>query len=102
MAHQAYLRAERITWPQSFDNPHNMALGMLADGGFPALILWLALMGILIVRGVKRGGWNAVTALSMSCYLTDGIFAFPVCAVSPIFWALAGLCCGMTQQGENL
>ncbi len=101
-AHQAYLRAERITWPQSFDNPHNMALGMLADGGFPALILWLALMGILIVRGVKRGGWNAVTALSMSCYLTDGIFAFPVCAVSPIFWALAGLCCGMTQQGENL
>ena len=85
------LHAEGITLPQSFDSPHNMALSVLMDGGFPALILWLSLMGFLIIRGIRRGGWNAALALSLAACLVDGIFAFPVCVVTPIFWAVAGM-----------
>ena len=95
---QSHLMEEGASLPESFDSTHCMPLGMLMNGGFPALVCWLGMLCILIFRGFRLGGWNAVLSLSMAAYLLEGLFLFSVCVISPLFWAAAGLCSAMHQN----
>ena len=88
-----HLRAEGISLPEAFDHPHNLFLGEAADAGIPAAVCWLCALLCLIVLGLRKGGWAAVLALAVSAFLLQGIFTMPVCVVTPVFWAVAGLCC---------
>ena len=89
---QSHLAEEGASLPEIFDSTHSMPLDVLMNGGFPALACWLALLGFLGIRGLRQGGWNAVFALSIAAYLLEGLFVFSVCVISPVFWAVAGLC----------
>ena len=91
---QARLRSVGEVLPEAFDNPHNVALGVLAASGFPALLLAILFLGSLILSGFRKKGWSAIFSLALLAYLLEGLFVFSNCVVSPIFWAAVGLACG--------
>ena len=95
---QSHLSEEGASLPETFDSTHSMPLDVLMSGGFPALACWLSLLGLLLFRGLRQGGWSAVFALSMAAYLLEGLFVFSVCVISPVFWAAAGLCCAIRRN----
>ena len=94
-AMQDHLRQEGAALPEAFDNPHNMVLSVLIGGGAPAAAFWLALMLLLLIAGIKKGGFTRVFALCCAAYLLQGMFVFSICLVTPMFWAAAGIACHM-------
>ena len=95
---QSHLTEEGASLPETFDSTHSMPLDVLMSGGFPALACWLGFLGLLLFRGLRQCGWNAIFALSMAAYLLEGLFVFSVCVISPVFWAAAGLCCASRRK----
>ena len=82
---------ERGPLEDVFDNPHNVVLQVLVDGGIPAACFFLCLLLLLIISGIRRGGWNSVLSLSVAAWLLQGMFTFSICVVTPVFWAVAGM-----------
>lgn len=92
-----HMRSVGKSYPERFDNPHNLYLQVLSAGGLPALLLYLALLGSLLadlLRGLKGHPTRLPLLLALVCYLTQGFFSFSICLVSPIFWTVAGLAAG--------
>jgi hypothetical protein len=88
--------------PNTFDRPYNQYLHIAATLGIPALLLYLALAGIIVVRGAKQcKGGNWVTAGiygAVLLYLLLMLIGTSSVTTAPIFWMLAGICIGEKQK----
>ncbi len=92
-AMQAHLAEEGATLGETYDNPHNLLLGVAANSGLPALMLFLALLA-LVLTGCWRRRANPASlplAAAVLCYLTQGMFTFSICLTSPMFFAALGM-----------
>ena len=81
-----------VRLPDFFDNPHNIYIAWLTDHGLPAMLLFIALLGLALFR--KREKWLPVLtpwSAPVLCYAVQGFFAFSVCIVAPLFWVFLGL-----------
>lgn len=97
-AFKAHLAKAGATLPESFDNPHNEYLAILANAGLPALVIYLALLGTTLLRCLRATPARRRTppyALALMaavlCYAAQGFFSFSICLVSPMFWAVMGM-----------
>ncbi|MBQ8556395.1 MAG: O-antigen ligase family protein [Clostridia bacterium] len=82
---------------QNFDNPHNMLLAILSNNGIFALLAFAVLCVLVLVKGVKRAGREPMALpvlLAVGCYLVQGMFTFSICLVTPMFFAVLGMCAG--------
>ncbi len=93
---QSYQNAAGQAIPQSFDNPHNLFLGLLTQSGLPALILFIAILVCLFV-GLHRNRSPFAVGLSVSIflYMVQGFFTFSTCLVSPMLFAVMGMACSL-------
>lgn len=84
------------------DKPHNMYLQLGNNFGIPALIVFVLMMGMHAVTGLKRIGFLAATAdkkriyafaamISVIAYLVSNIFNDSIVSVAPVFWVIFGL-----------
>ena len=78
--------------PDYFDTPHNEYIAQLTDHGFPALLLFLALLLFSIFRR-RDGGLPLLTPCSAAvlCYAVQAFFSFSVCIVAPMFWVILAM-----------
>ncbi len=84
-----------------FDRAYNQYLQVAATTGIPALLLYLAVMGIAAVRGIRGAGkgWlEAGIAGAVVLYLLAMLTGASSITVAPLFWALAGCCAGMERK----
>lgn len=86
-----------LTPGQTFDNPHNMFLAIAMQSGLPALLLFLAGMGALVIGAWRQRGGLGLAAAVLA-YLAQGMFSFSICLVTPMFWAMAGLCVALARK----
>ena len=84
-----WLKAAGVTLTQRFDNPHDLYLGVAVSSGWPALALWLGCVALSLRRGRK-----SAAAAGVLCFLAQGLFTFSLCIISPVFYALLGVCAG--------
>lgn len=82
---------------QTFDNPHNILLAILMQNGLPALLLYAAGIAAAVVLSRRSRSGLAVSA-GVLCYLVQCMFCFSLCIVTPIFWALTGVCIALTDR----
>ena len=81
-----------LALPDYFDNPHNEYISLLTDHGFPAMLLFLALLLLAVFR--RREGLFPLLApcsAAVLCYAVQAFFSFSVCLVAPMFWAILGI-----------
>ncbi len=90
-AFRSYLRETSQQLTQNFDNPHNLLLQTAVNCGIPAAVLFLALCWATIHHARKHGG--LLWALMAVGFLTQSMFTFSICLVSPMFYCVLGLCC---------
>lgn len=86
---------------QLFDTPHNHLLGVLISGGVPALLLWLALLAVLFRSACRAGEAGIPLAAALACYLTQGMFTFSLCIITPIAASLAGMAVSVRPLEES-
>ena len=89
---------------QRFDNPHNMLLAVLSGSGVPALILYLALMGMAAIRclrGSREDPWLLALLIGLAAYQAQGMFTFSVCLVSPMFWVALGMTMARREEDHD-
>jgi len=85
---------------QNFDNPHNMLLAILSGNGLPALLIFLALVGVGIRAAVRRKECLPL-GLGVGGYLVQGMFTFSICLSAPMFWAVMGLLISLDHNGKD-
>lgn len=92
-AMQAHLAEEGATLGETYDNPHNLLLGVAANGGLPALLLFIALLALVLTSCWRRRAHPASLPLfgALVCYLTQGMFTFSICLTSPMFFTALGM-----------
>lgn len=89
-AFREHLQKAGISFPESFDNPHNEYLALLVNDGLPALLCYLLLLGCTFRRCRKNPRQWALLA-GLTAYAVQGIFSFSICIVAPMFWAVLGM-----------
>lgn len=99
-----HLREAGVTYPETFDNPHNEYLAILSNNGLPALLMYLALLGSIAVQCLRhRRRTEALTLLgALTCYAAQGMFSFSICLVTPMFWAVCGMACAFSAKEPPL
>ena len=93
-AMQEQLAAAGLVYPETFDSAHNGYVTILVENGLPALVMYVAFLGTMLLLGVrraKRRPWLWVTTLAIGCYAIQDFFSFSICLVSPMFWAVLGM-----------
>lgn len=70
--------------PETFDNPHNEYLAILANCGIPALAAYLTLLTVRLRGCLRREAW-ALLAVTV-CFAAQGFFSFSICLVTPMWW----------------
>ncbi len=103
----AYPQLYQNTDPRSntnvFDRCYNYYLHLAGTLGIPALVLYLALMVLVIVRGAKQcrnGGWLAAGIYgAVLLYLVLMLFGASAITTAPVFWMLAG--CAIGAEGAT-
>jgi len=83
------------------DKPHNTLLQIAVNTGIPAFLAFLVLVGFYFIQSCKLYLKNindslltligAAVFLSVSGYLTAGLFNDSVVGIAPIFWVLLGM-----------
>ncbi len=99
-AFAAHLRETGQQLTQRFDNPHNLYLAIAVGSGWPALALFVAVCAASLGRGLRamrREPFALGWVLAAAAYLAQGIFTFSICLVTPMFYAVLGLCAGMGE-----
>ena len=94
-AFRSYLTETGQQLTQNFDNPHNLLLQTAVNCGIPAALLLLALCWAAVHHARKHGG--LLWALMAVGFLTQSMFTFSICLVSPMLYCMLGLCC--TEAG---
>ncbi len=100
-AEEGYLADAFMLLEQHFDNPHNLFLGYLYASGFPGLLLYLALLGVLLRQCLRGGDAGAVLGVALLCYLAQGCFTFSICLISPMAWAVMGMAAALGRGGRR-
>lgn len=80
---------------ESFDSPHNIYVFYLVNGGIPALLLYLAVLVFSLKDGfisLLKKPAAAAPVCAVLLYAVHSFFSFSLCLVSPMFWAMLGLC----------
>lgn len=84
------------TLETSVDNAHNVYLGIAADDGLPALLVYVSAQ-VLTVSGVlkKRCASPAFLCIlcGLVCYWISDLFNLGLFIVSPMMWVLWGIVC---------
>ncbi|MBR4081094.1 MAG: O-antigen ligase family protein [Clostridia bacterium] len=75
--------------PETFDNPHNEYLAILANCGLPALLAYAAILALRLRTCVRHSAW-ALLAVTV-CFAAQGFFSFSICLVSPMWWCTLGM-----------
>ncbi len=92
-AFREHLQKVGVSFPESFDNPHNEYLALLVNDGLPALLCYLLLLGCTLGKCRKNPRqWPLLAGLT--AYAVQGIFSFSICIVAPMFWAALGMGAG--------
>ena len=80
-----YLKAQALSFPETFDTPHNLYLGILANHGLLALLGYLAML-ICLIRKLARSNSTESMMLLGSCilYSVTSFFVFSLCLISPL------------------
>ncbi len=92
-AFREHLQKVGVSFPESFDNPHNEYLALLVNDGLPALLCYLLLLGCTLGKCRKNPRQWAMLA-GLTAYAVQGIFSFSICIVAPMFWAALGMGAG--------
>ncbi len=86
----------------AFDRCYNYYLHLAATMGIPALVLFLGLAVIVLMRGAKQlrqGGWlSAAVYFGVILYLAAMIIGTSAVTVTPVFWMLAGMAVSPKQK----
>lgn len=105
---RAYGTAQMIV-----DKPHNILLQIAANTGVPSLIAFIVLIGFYLIQSIKlyiksiNESFLSLSGmavfLSVSGYLTAGLFNDSVVGIAPIFWVFLGLgfACNYTLNSQN-
>ena len=96
-AFREHLQKVGVSFPESFDNPHNEYLALLVNDGLPALLCYLLLLGCTLRKCRKNPRQWALLA-GLTAYGVQGIFSFSICIVAPMFWAALGMGAGGDEQ----
>ena len=78
----------------SVDKAHNELLHVAAVSGFPALLLYLLFIALIIKENTSkmtRINIKSVMAFAVLAYIIQSLFNISVIAVAPLFWILLGL-----------
>ncbi len=91
--------------PNTFDRCYNYYLHLAATMGVPALLLHLALMAIVAVRGakqLKRSSWVLAGIYgAVMLYLILMLVGTSAVTTAPVFWMLAGVCIGEHSASKS-
>lgn len=98
-AFRAHLQKVGVSFPETFDNPHNEYLALLVNDGLPALLCYLVLLGCTLRKCRKNPRQWALLA-GLTAYAVQAIFSFSICIIAPMFWAAMGM--GVGGDGEQL
>lgn len=98
-AFREHLQKVGVSFPESFDNPHNEYLALLVNDGLPALLCYLLLLGCTLSKCRKNPRQWALLA-GLTAYAVQGFFSFSICIVAPMFWAVLGM--GAVRDDEPL
>ena len=99
LAFRDYLAGTGQSVPETFDNPHNMYLALLANTGLPSLALFLMALLCILPGALRRGGaWGLGLGAAVILYSIQGFFSFSICLVSPMFFTVLGMA---AQAGEK-
>jgi O-antigen ligase len=77
-----------------YPKAHNEYLQMLITLGWPATIIYLMLVGLVLLRVVKRLQKEPFQQVLFCCiagYLVQAFFNISVISTAPIFWAMLGI-----------
>jgi len=85
---------------QNFDNPHNILLGILANSGLPALLLFIALVISASIPALRRRECLPL-GLGLWGYLVQGMFTFSICLCAPMWWAAMGMLVSLGRDNER-
>ena len=85
------------------DDPYNDYLYQAATRGIPALLLYLALAAVSLLRGAKayrkgKAPLGLAVLLGAGGYLLTAVCGISALPVTPVFWMLLGLSCGGVQE----
>ena len=97
-----YLKAQALSFPETFDTPHNLYLGILANHGLLALLGYLAML-ICLIRKLARSNSTESMMLLGSCilYSVTSFFVFSLCLISPLAWCIFGMAAGLADNEEQ-
>ena len=77
-----------------YDSPHNEYIALVLNCGIPALLLFL----VLVIGGCfGRPEWRD----SVLAYCVQALLSFPVCLVTPMFWAVNGMAWSRAGEGVD-
>jgi putative inorganic carbon (HCO3(-)) transporter len=77
-----------------FPKAHNEYLQMLITVGWPATIVYLMLVGLVLLRVVKRIQKDPLPQILFCCivgYLVQAFFNISTISTAPIYWAMLGI-----------
>lgn len=82
-------------------NPHNSILIWMAEWGIPATVIWIAVLGLLVVRARPKGGdlRGAVVWVALLACLIDGLFAGPQLMTTAV---MLGMSLALNQPQRSL
>ncbi len=88
-----YDEAGKIVARATITDAHCYPLHILYCQGLPALLSWLATVGLVLTRWVKNRADRASAALGggLVCFLSAMLFCFSSVIVMPFFWLTLGL-----------
>lgn len=79
---------------QYFEKAHNEYLQIAVTLGYPALITYLGLIGIVLLRLAKQLRGDRLSQVLFCCiigYLVQACFNISVIPAAPVFWAMLGI-----------
>lgn len=86
----------------AFDRCYNYYLHLAATMGIPALLLFLGLVVIVLIRGAKQlrqGGWlSAAVYFGVILYLAAMVIGTSAVTITPVFWMLCGMAVSPKQK----
>lgn len=76
------------------DKAHNEYLHIAATIGIPALLIYLAFLGIIVLKNLKlslKDNARFILILSIIGYLVQAFFNISTIGIAPLFWLILGL-----------
>ena len=82
------------------DMAGNIYLTMLVNIGFVGLLAYLRIFYLLLKKLYKSSVYYKILFLTIVCYLIQSCFNLSVVIITPIFWAIVGICIASVNVKE--